>query len=726
MSDVFISYSRQNIAFAERLFERLRDQQISAWVDWQNIPRSAGWWDEIQRGIDTTSTFIFIMSNDSVGSVVCTLELAHAIENGKRIIPVVIEAVNFEQAFGKLAAVQPDDVLTKILAGHDPLQTARANRSVIGHINWVFFEQNPQGQDIPFEDSFNELIEAVNTDLEHSRRHARLLVRAREWENGQRADDLLLVGDEITQAEAWLAEAEARRKDPTPTKLHTEYVATSRAAEDARLRRLRNIRRASLVASVVAVVMVILAAASFWVGVQANMSASAAQTQAMLAQEYVAAANTTATRIPPTLTVAYEQMVNAQAQADTAQTREAQANSQLTAVPPTLTLVNQQMAEAESRAEAANTQVSAAQATATQIPPTLTQAAVLRQEALDERRISAEFASGILQSGDDAARLISSMNALVEQFPDYALAYQARGLAYQTLGDTEQALADYDQAVTLDPSLAQVYANRGSVYYDRGDYARAIADYDQAIALDPALAEAFFNRGLAYADSGNYEQAVADYSAAITLDPANTAAYNNRGNTYQTLGEYTLALADFNEAITLNPAYAEAYSNRGVAYGSLGDDTRAIADFEQAITLDPTYADAYYNRGLVYARQGDFQRAIADFDQALAIGPADALTYLNRGMAYTELGEYKRAITDFDAALTLDPEAMDVYFNRGIAYLSLGVAETSEAIQVTYFRQSLADLRQAQALGYPFTQDILDVMASIEALLPAPTPTPGS
>ncbi|MCB9455157.1 MAG: toll/interleukin-1 receptor domain-containing protein [Anaerolineaceae bacterium] len=292
----FISYSRQNIAFAERLFAALQNRQVSAWVDWQNIPRSAGWWDEIKRGIDAASTFIFIMSNDSVGSVVCTLELAHAIENGKRVIPVMIETVNFEQAFGRLAAVQPDDVLGQILVGRDPLQVARTNRGVIGHINWVFFGQNPQGQDIPFAESIDELLDTVNTDLEHNRRHARLQVRAREWENGQRADDLLLIGEEITQAESWLADATVKGKAPRPTALQTNYITTSRTVEDARLRRLRNIRRASLVASLVAGVAVILAVAASVVGVQARF-----------------AGRTVAARKPPRRNstdtdVAYEQM----------------------------------------------------------------------------------------------------------------------------------------------------------------------------------------------------------------------------------------------------------------------------------------------------------------------------------------------------------------------------------------------------------------------------------
>jgi hypothetical protein len=422
MADVFISYSRQNIAFAEKLAEALKDRELSAWVDWQNIPRSAGWWEEIKRGIDIASTFVFIMSADSLGSAVCTLELAHAIENGKRIIPVVIEPPNFEQSFGRIAAVQPDAVLSGMLAGRDLLMVVRDNRTVIGHINWVFFGTTPQGDDKPYDVSLDELIETVNTDLMHNRRHARLLVRAREWEQGNRADDLLLIGNEVADAETWLAEAEARGKEPTPTGLQQEYITTSRNVEDRRRRLLRNLRVGTAVFAAVGVIAVILAVGSLITSQQAQSRAEVAATQAAdaelreadaqeqadiaatqaadaeireadavtavvladrqlmtatiaqgeaeqreaLAATQAARANATLTPIPQTLTPI----------AGTLQAGE----TQIAAVPPTLTEINQQVIDKQEQADVANTQVAIANSALTAVPPTLTQVAQLVQD----------------------------------------------------------------------------------------------------------------------------------------------------------------------------------------------------------------------------------------------------------------------------------------------------------------------------------------------------------
>jgi hypothetical protein len=41
MSDVFISYSRKNSAFARRLIDKLNLTGKDAWVDWEGIPLTA-------------------------------------------------------------------------------------------------------------------------------------------------------------------------------------------------------------------------------------------------------------------------------------------------------------------------------------------------------------------------------------------------------------------------------------------------------------------------------------------------------------------------------------------------------------------------------------------------------------------------------------------------------------------------------------------------------------
>ena len=94
MSDVFISYSRRDIDFVRHLFDQLKARDREAWADWQDIPPTADWLAEIYRGIEAADSFLFIISPDSVASEICTLEIEHAVQHNKRLIPVVWKDVD--------------------------------------------------------------------------------------------------------------------------------------------------------------------------------------------------------------------------------------------------------------------------------------------------------------------------------------------------------------------------------------------------------------------------------------------------------------------------------------------------------------------------------------------------------------------------------------------------------------------------------------------------------
>ncbi|MBD2059564.1 toll/interleukin-1 receptor domain-containing protein [Oculatella sp. FACHB-28] len=87
--DVFISYSRADKTFVKSLYEKLSATGRGAWVDWEDIPITAEWWREIEAGIESTNTFVFIISPASVQSKVCRQEIDHAVFNHKRLLPIV-------------------------------------------------------------------------------------------------------------------------------------------------------------------------------------------------------------------------------------------------------------------------------------------------------------------------------------------------------------------------------------------------------------------------------------------------------------------------------------------------------------------------------------------------------------------------------------------------------------------------------------------------------------
>src|SRR5690348_11284949 len=89
MSDVFLSYSRKDVTFVRRLFDLLKGKGKEVWADFEDIPKAADWWQEIEAGINAANAFVFIISPDSVRSEVCRKELETAIAANKPLLPVL-------------------------------------------------------------------------------------------------------------------------------------------------------------------------------------------------------------------------------------------------------------------------------------------------------------------------------------------------------------------------------------------------------------------------------------------------------------------------------------------------------------------------------------------------------------------------------------------------------------------------------------------------------------
>ncbi len=80
MTNIFISYSRRDNKFVQILYEALRKSKQNTWVDWQNTLQVVDWLIEIYDGIEAATTFIFVISPDSVASKVCRQEIEHAVK----------------------------------------------------------------------------------------------------------------------------------------------------------------------------------------------------------------------------------------------------------------------------------------------------------------------------------------------------------------------------------------------------------------------------------------------------------------------------------------------------------------------------------------------------------------------------------------------------------------------------------------------------------------------
>ena len=103
MSDVFVSYKRENLAAVGRLVEALRAEGIGVWWD-QDIPPNAAWEATIERELDAAKLVIVAWSPAAVASDNVKAEARWARGQG-RLLQVFVEACEPPLFFGERQGV---------------------------------------------------------------------------------------------------------------------------------------------------------------------------------------------------------------------------------------------------------------------------------------------------------------------------------------------------------------------------------------------------------------------------------------------------------------------------------------------------------------------------------------------------------------------------------------------------------------------------------------------
>ena len=198
--NVFISYSRDDLDFADQLDAALGLGGFETTIDRHGISAGEDWKKRLGDLILHADTVVFALSPSSARSEICAWEVEEAVRLGKRILPVLCRP---------LGGVNPPHQLSDL--------------------NYIYFYKEPKSPNSGFGTGLVGLASALNTDLDWLREHTRYLQRATEWDAGDRSTNRLLSGPDIAAAKAW---AVRRPKNaPEPTALQLDFIKTSEAEE---------------------------------------------------------------------------------------------------------------------------------------------------------------------------------------------------------------------------------------------------------------------------------------------------------------------------------------------------------------------------------------------------------------------------------------------------------------------------------------------------------------
>ena len=205
---VFLSYSRRDSSdFADELVEGLELAGFAPFLDRHDIAAGEDWEARLDGLIQEADTVVFIVSPEAVKSERCAWEVDKSLALSKRLLPVINKPVPDADIPEKLRRRQFVD-FTKAPSITRPLR---------------------------------ELSDALRRDLEWIREHTRLGELAARWQSRNRPNSLLLRGDELDAAKAWVR---ARKPEaPEITDIQHAFIKESEQAETARNIQSRTTRR---------------------------------------------------------------------------------------------------------------------------------------------------------------------------------------------------------------------------------------------------------------------------------------------------------------------------------------------------------------------------------------------------------------------------------------------------------------------------------------------------
>src|SRR6516165_3011883 len=200
---VFISYSRKDsTAFVDELVLGLEDRGFTPILDRHDIKPGEPWEARLGGLIEQSDTVVFVVSPEAVKSERCDWEIDKTLALSKRLLPVI----------------------------HKPLDTEIPPK--LSELQFIRFDTAP-GLMRPV----RELAEALRIDLDWVREHTRLGELATRWQARARPESLVLRGDDLDAAKAWMA----TRKVGAPEITDTQRALIS-ASEEAEAKRLGNER----------------------------------------------------------------------------------------------------------------------------------------------------------------------------------------------------------------------------------------------------------------------------------------------------------------------------------------------------------------------------------------------------------------------------------------------------------------------------------------------------
>jgi len=339
-----------------------------------------------------------------------------------------------------------------------------------------------------------------------------------------------------------------------------------------------------------------------------------------------------------------------------------------------------------------------------------------------------------------AANAVDTLQGVLKNDPDNAVAHYQLGMAFDQSGNANRAETEWRESVRLRPDIIEAHGALAQSAIRRGDPAALAQEADQIMALQPAAPDGYMLRGMAETMRKQYSTAEHYLNQAIEKAANNPVAYVQLGLLRVAQNQLGEAQKAYQQALDQDPNSADAlvglanidvlqkqpdnaialirqqiakYPNNSGFHVLLGDQLQndkkdlagAEAEFKRAAELNKNNISAFLKLGLVQKDRGEDDTALHTYQDAAQQNPKETMFYVLAGDIYENKRDWGQAKQMYQKALALQPD--DPVASNNLAYVMLqqgGNVDVAFAMAQTARRQLPDNPSSADTLGWAFYQ----------------------
>jgi len=268
----------------------------------------------------------------------------------------------------------------------------------------------------------------------------------------------------------------------------------------------------------------------------------------------------------------------------------------------------------------------------------------------------------LIQDSERRHEAIRQLEALLTDYPGFALAHNDLGVLCYQAGQPEKALRHYEEAARLQPENITFQKNMADFYYvEQKRTEEALRVYLRLLENDAADFEVLMALGQICQDLHKHDDARAFYERVLEIEPWNSIAR-----------DYVDGL-DSSGKETASPSTPAAMHAQAVQLASSGDDSEAALILERLLKSYPGFALAHNDLGVIAYRSGDKHKAIEHYENAARLEPGNTTFRKNLGDCYwVGFGRAEDAMKVYVDILKTDPGDIETLLATGRLCQSIG------------------------------------------------------